>query len=319
MNTLLASLAIALSAAAGAQEQERDSAAPPAIRIKLECDTRRLNPGAPMWVRFVIENATDQPADLDEPADYLAGLEIKDPAGRVLKSAAASKEKRRTSAVDGRGFIGRAVDLRPALAGLTYDEGPFEFVWKWAGAESNVLRPFVIRDWVATIETTHGDLTIEFYPEDAPRHVLNFLDLARNKFYDGLTFHRVIPGFVAQAARGARPPNYRLKAEFNERKHLFGTVSMARSEDPDSAATEFFICLAALESLDGRYTVFGQMIAGEPVLRDIEKVKTDHSPCARCGKALEAAYTPCCRQHHEDRPEVDVVIKKVTLAEKKPK
>jgi peptidyl-prolyl cis-trans isomerase B (cyclophilin B) len=181
---------------------------------------------------------------------------------------------------------------------------------------SNTVEPWLVKDWVATLDTTLGELRLEFLPEAAPRHVLNFVDLARQGLYDGTIFHRVIPGFMAQGGKVKDPVKFRVKGEFNSYPHDVGTVSMARGHEPDSASTEFFICFASTEGLDGKYTVFGQMVAGEPVLRKIEKAQTDHSPCSRCGKQNEAKPTQCCRECHEDRPKVDIVIKKVTLTEK---
>jgi len=145
--------------------------------------------------------------------------------------------------------------------------------------------------------------------------VLNFMDLARRGLYDGTTFHRVIPGFMAQAGKLKEPTTFRVKAEFSALPHNVGTLSMARTAEVDSASSEFFICFGRTEGLDGKYTVFGQMVAGEAVLRNIEKAQTDHSPCSKCGKQNEARPTSCCRECHEDKPKVDIVIKKVTLAE----
>jgi peptidyl-prolyl cis-trans isomerase B (cyclophilin B) len=298
---------------AGAQEKENKPA--PTVRLRLSSE-RRLNPSREMPVRFTIENATEGDLEIDEPADYLDGLEILDGDGKVLKKFGASSAKKRTVKVEKGGFIGRVLDITPAMTEAKAGEGIVKLTWKQGTATSNTIEPFVVRDWVATVETNHGDIRLEFFPEVAPRHVLNFTDIARQGRYDGLTFHRIIPSFMMQGGKFKDPPGFRLKAEFNEYRHDVGTLSMARTGDPDSASTEFFICFARLPALDGKYTVFGQMVAGEPVLRAIEKVPTDHSPCPKCGKELEPRPTPCCGAHHEDRPRVDVVIKKITLIEK---
>jgi len=106
-----------------------------------------------------------------------------------------------------------------------------------------------------------GEIRIEFYPEDAPKTVENFVTLAKKGFYDGLTFHRVEPGFVVQGGdpkgNGTGGPGYTIKAEFNKQKHLRGAVAMARSQDPDSAGSQFYICFQPAPFLDGKYTVFG--------------------------------------------------------------
>jgi cyclophilin family peptidyl-prolyl cis-trans isomerase len=309
-------LLLAVLLIAAGQEGDKRPAAP-AVRLRLSCE-RRLDPGSAMSVRFTIENATDREAEIDEPADYLDGLEVLDSEGKVLRPFGSSKEKKRTVKVEPGGFFGRIVDLGPAVAAAKVSEGIIKVTWKWAGAVSNTLEPFLVREWVATIDTNYGEIRMEFYPDAAPRHVLNFTDLARRGFYEGLTFHRVIPGFMAQGGRAKERPGFRVKAEFNDIRHDLGTVSMARLPgDPDSATSEFFICFDRLPSLDGKYTVFGQVVAGESVLKEIGKVKTDHeSPCQKCGKALEAKAGPCCGGHHEDKPKVDVTIKKITLAAK---
>ena len=126
---------------------------------------------------------------------------------------------------------------------------------------------------VSVIETTKGRIVFEFYPQDAPKTVENFVTLANKRFYDGLTFHRVVPGFVIQGGDpqgdGSGGPGYHIKAEFNGRKHLDGTVAMARAADPDSAGSQFYICLGPQPFLDGKYTVFGQVIEGLDVVHQI--------------------------------------------------
>jgi len=128
----------------------------------------------------------------------------------------------------------------------------------------------------AVIETKFGNIELRFFPEVAPNHVKNFIELAKKEFYDGTTFHRVIPGFMIQGGdpnsknpdrskHGFGGPGYTLKAEFNEKPHNRGTLSMARSQDPDSAGSQFFICVANSSRLDGHYTVFGEVISGMDV------------------------------------------------------
>ena len=118
-----------------------------------------------------------------------------------------------------------------------------------------------------------GEIRLELYPEDAPKTVESFVALAKKGFYDRLTFHRVVPGFVVQGGDpkgdGTGGPGYRLKAEFNSRKHLRGTLAMARSQDPDSAGSQFYICLGPQPSLDGKYTVFGQVLSGMELVDQI--------------------------------------------------
>jgi len=116
------------------------------------------------------------------------------------------------------------------------------------------------------METKHGDILIELYADTAPNTVANFKALAGSGYYDGLTFHRVIDGFMAQGGdpdgTGMGGPGYKVKAEFNERKHVRGTLAMARSSDPDSAGSQFYICYGDTPHLDGQYTIFGQVTEG---------------------------------------------------------
>ena len=119
-----------------------------------------------------------------------------------------------------------------------------------------------------------GEIRMEFYPADAPKTVENFVTLAKKGFYNGLTFHRVVPDFVVQGGcpkgNGTGGPGYQIKAEFNKQKHLRGTVAMARSQDPDSAGCQFYICYGATPHLDGQYTVFGKVVQG---IENVDKIK----------------------------------------------
>ena len=126
----------------------------------------------------------------------------------------------------------------------------------------------------AKIQTNFGNLKVEFYPDIAPGHVDNFVTLAKKGFYDGLAFHRILKGFMMQGGcphgTGTGGPGYQIDAEFSDRQHKFGTLSMARSADPNSAGSQFFICFGNASSLDGKYTVFGQVVSGEDILRKVE-------------------------------------------------
>ncbi len=125
----------------------------------------------------------------------------------------------------------------------------------------------------AVIETKFGNLEIKFFPDVAPNHVKNFIDLAKKGFYDGTIFHRVIPGFMIQGGdpntknpdrskHGMGGPGYTVKAEFSDKPHKRGTLSMARAADPNSAGSQFFICVAPASFLDKQYTVFGEVLSG---------------------------------------------------------
>jgi peptidyl-prolyl cis-trans isomerase B (cyclophilin B) len=142
-------------------------------------------------------------------------------------------------------------------------------------------------DEVAVIKTNQGEMVLEFYPDVAPKHVENFKTLAKKGFYDGTCFHRVIKGFMIQggdpltkdeankARWGTGDPGYKIKAEFNKKPHVRGTLSAARSQDPDSAGSQFFICHGAPSFLNGQYTVYGQLIKGDDVLEKIATTPTE--------------------------------------------
>jgi peptidyl-prolyl cis-trans isomerase B (cyclophilin B) len=142
----------------------------------------------------------------------------------------------------------------------------------------------------AIIETKFGDMELRFFPDVAPNHVNNFVDLTKKGLYEGSTFHRVIPGFMIQGGdpnsknpdrskHGMGGPGYTVKAEFNNKPHKRGTLSMARASHPDSAGSQFFICVADSFFLDRQYTVFGEVVSGMEVADKIvsqPRDKTDN-------------------------------------------
>lgn len=139
-------------------------------------------------------------------------------------------------------------------------------------------------DEVAILSTDAGDMVVAFWPDVAPKTVENFKKLAKQSFYDGTAFHRIVKGFMIQGGDplsknddprvGTGGPGYQIKAEFNRKPHVRGVISMARSSDPDSAGSQFFICLAEASFLNGKYTAFGQLIQGDDVLGKIGDTPT---------------------------------------------
>ena len=139
---------------------------------------------------------------------------------------------------------------------------------------------------VAVIKTNKGEMVAEFWNDVAPKTVANFKKLAGEKFYDGTAFHRVIKGFMIQggdpltkddsqqARWGTGDPGYKIDAEFSTKAHTRGVLSMARSQDPNSAGSQFFICHGSPSFLDGKYTAFGKLIKGDDVLEKIATVQT---------------------------------------------
>jgi peptidyl-prolyl cis-trans isomerase B (cyclophilin B) len=142
---------------------------------------------------------------------------------------------------------------------------------------------------VAVIKTSEGEMVLEFWPEVAPQTVANFKKLAKDGFYNGTAFHRIIKGFMIQGGDpltkdpskesewGTGGPGYQVKAEFNERPHVRGVISMARSRDPNSAGSQFFICHGVAKSLDRQYTAFGRLIRGDDVLEKIASTPVTRS------------------------------------------
>ncbi len=140
----------------------------------------------------------------------------------------------------------------------------------------------------AVLETVHGNIEINFFSDKAPNHVKNFQKLAQEKFYDGTAFHRVIPGFMIQGgdpnsksadkgSHGTGGPGYMVDAEFNDVAHKRGVVSMARSSDPNSAGSQFFIVVKDSPFLDGQYTAFGEVVNGMDVADKIVGEPRDSS------------------------------------------
>ena len=150
-----------------------------------------------------------------------------------------------------------------------------------ASVNAEEKKPMNSTNEVAVIKTSEGEMIAEFWPDVAPNTVENFKKLARSGFYDGTAFHRIVKGFMIQGGDpltkdpakesryGTGDPGYKIKAEFNDRSHERGVLSMARSSDPDSAGSQFFICLANVSRLDHQYTAFGKIIKGDDVLGKI--------------------------------------------------
>jgi peptidyl-prolyl cis-trans isomerase B (cyclophilin B) len=149
-----------------------------------------------------------------------------------------------------------------------------------------LLTAVVSAQEIAVIETKFGKIEMEFFADKAPGHVKNFKDLAKKGFYDGTIFHRVIPGFMIQggdpntksddrSAHGMGGPGHSINAEFNDTLHKRGILSMARSQDPNSAGSQFFIVVKKSSFLDGKYTAFGKVLSGMAVADQIVNAPRD--------------------------------------------
>src|SRR3954452_1725746 len=149
---------------------------------------------------------------------------------------------------------------------------------------------------VAVITTSEGDMVVQFWTDAAPNTVENFKKLARQGFYDGTIFHRIVKGFMIQggdpnskdpakeSSYGLGGPGYKVNAEFNDHSHDRGVISMARSADPKSAGSQFFICLAPVHRLDHQYTTFGKLIKGENVLEKIGDIPVTRNSVSEMSK-----------------------------------
>jgi peptidyl-prolyl cis-trans isomerase B (cyclophilin B) len=158
-----------------------------------------------------------------------------------------------------------------------------------ASVNAEEKKPMNSTNEVAVIKTSEGEMVAELWPDVAPNTVENFKKLARSGFYDGTAFHRIVKGFMIQGGDpltkdpakesryGTGDPGYKIKAEFNDRSHERGVLSMARSNDPDSAGSQFFICLANVSRLDHQYTTFGKLIKGDDVLGKIGDIEVTMS------------------------------------------
>src|SRR5438067_2245955 len=155
-----------------------------------------------------------------------------------------------------------------------------------ASVNAEEQKPMNSAKEVAVIKTSEGEMVAEFWPEVAPNTVENFKKLARSGFYDGTAFHRIVKGFMIQGGDpltkdpakesryGTGDPGYKINAEFNDRSHQRGVLSMARSNDPNSAGSQFFICLGDASFLDHKYTAFGKLIKGDDVLTKLGDAET---------------------------------------------
>jgi peptidyl-prolyl cis-trans isomerase B (cyclophilin B) len=149
---------------------------------------------------------------------------------------------------------------------------------------------------VAVIKTSEGDMVLQFWTDAAPNTIENFKKLARQGFYNGTIFHRIVKGFMIQGgdpnskdsgkegSYGEGGPGYKIKAEFNDHPHERGVISMAREPDPDSAGSQFFICLAPVPRLDHQYTTFGKLIKGDDVLAKIGDTPVTRSSMGEISK-----------------------------------
>ncbi len=278
-----------------------------AVEAELFARKTLIQMGQPVWVECLIRNSLDEPATLVSgdasealPADGAMGLPLEHVfSGEVGESLIVRAESDtrparvaspmlpaagRTVVVAPHATVGRRIDLS-RYCDLLRRPGTYEIQWRpYRGTlQSNKLRITVAPLRQAVIHTDFGKMTMRFYYDQAPQHVQNFVELAEKGFYDGLTFHRVVHGGLIQGGcprgdgTGVRPDGKLLKAELSDLPLDVGSVVMATARnDPDSASTQFYICLTRLRNLDGKQTVFGYLTGEESfeTLRKIGSVPT---------------------------------------------
>lgn len=277
------------------------------IRVTVRADRAVVQAGRPVWVEFSVTNLTDEPVTLRVPGGTVKNTECGEiglPLGHVFSGpqhSALSIQNVHGDRYDAQVMVpppapvaelqlaphaslGTRVDVSRYYESLRRP-GKYTLVWQpYDGIVSSApLAVQILAERQAVILTEFGKITLRFYYEEAPNHVANFIQLAETKFYDNLTFHRVVPGGLIQGGdprgdrRGVRPDGVRLKAEFSRIPFEFGTVGMARSpRDPDSASCQFFICLARQSAFDGNQTAFAYVVGDESfeTLRRIAVVPT---------------------------------------------
>ncbi len=277
------------------------------VRVEFQIERPVVQAGREVWAQFMVTNLTDEPVTLRVPeakeaeSSSLMGLPLPHVFSGVNWSALAIINQHgdpfdEQTSMPPRGPVPKVVIAPHASVGTRVElthyyeslKRPGEYTLLWRPYHGQVLsQPVnlrVLAERQAVILTEFGKMTLRFYYNEAPNHVASFIELVQMKFYDNLTFNRVIPGALIQGGdprgdrRGIRPDGKRLKAEFNKIPFDLGTVGMARSpRDPDSASCQFFICLGRQPGFDGQQTAFGYLVGDESIetLRKIAAVPTD--------------------------------------------
>jgi len=242
--------------------------------------------GDPVHVRITARN--DSKAEVVNPlADPVPqGFRVRDKAGvsHTPTNPGTAAPNRRPGRLGPGSYFGQVIDLAPFFP-ILKQLGKYQVSYAANGVEAEAVELNVIPEfnpdstYTATLKTRLGSMTLDLYLKDAPAHVQNFVDLARQGFYDGLAIHYIRPGEMIAAGDprgdGSGGSGFMVPPEFNERKHLAGTVGMIRLPAPaNSGSSQFYICLAPLPERDGKFSVFGQVTEGMPVLQKIAQVPT---------------------------------------------
>ncbi|MBP7933001.1 MAG: peptidylprolyl isomerase [Phycisphaerae bacterium] len=290
-----ATTAFGLGEATGKEEARGPATQPaPIIAAWLRTDRPLVQAGREVWIDFILTNLTTAPVSLQIPRTTsegagaplmglptahvfsgvgFSGLSIRDVHGDAFDTSVSVSPRGLVPAIQlaPHGSVGVRLEMSQYYDSLRRP-GKYTLVWRpYEGAvESPPLQIQVLPQRQAVFTTSFGKMRMRFYYEEAPNHVQNFIELVEQRFYDGLTFNRIIPGGLIQGGdprgdrRGVRSDGKRLVAEFSNIPFELGTVGMARSmRDPDSASCQFFICLGRQPSFDGNQTAFGYLVGDE--------------------------------------------------------
>jgi cyclophilin family peptidyl-prolyl cis-trans isomerase len=236
--------------------------------------------GQPLVLRVTVYNSTDRSIRVGPGLLTGSRLELTGEGQRRLEPTAGEGESRDLGPGQRTTFD---LDLAALFPGLA-EPGEYLLTAVYPQFRSNTVRLRIIpafdidADYRAEVETDRGSFTLRFFPDSAPGHVRNFVNLARSGYYDGSIFHRILPGTMIQSGDptglGHGGPGYTIRAEFSDRRHRRGTLSMARRpEDPNSAGSQWFICLDRVPDWDGQYTIFGEVVEGMETVDAIGKIR----------------------------------------------
>ncbi|MFQ5669659.1 MAG: peptidylprolyl isomerase [Acidobacteriota bacterium] len=288
---LLGALAVCLMltpgllARAGTETAEEAAPPAPASEIRLEIRGLYYQTGRPVRVRLSARNTGEDPVENPLGNPLAKGFELVDREGTAhtpVKPGAPAPKEQPAKLAPG-AYFGQILDLTPYFP-LLAREGTYTLTYHSKGRESNPVTLYVLppfnpsSTYAAVIKTEFGDMKLDLFPDVAPLTVENFVNLAREGFYDGLTFHYIQPGEIIMGGdprgNGTGSSGIFIPAEFSDRQHLVGTVGMVRGRDPNSASSQFYICLSPQPERDGRFTVFGQIVDGMDALNRLAAVKT---------------------------------------------
>jgi len=265
--------------------QEETAAKPKQPHVVLEVQGLHYDVGKPVLVRATIRNDGDTEVDNPLTDPIAAGLRVHDPDGKIWKPTGLDKAspQDQPKRLGPRSYFGQVLDISPNFPVLA-KLGRYEVTYEYGDEQGppvtvNIIPAFNPNaNYKAVVKTAVGEFTIQLYREDAPLTVRTFVDLSRQGFYNGLVFHYVKPGDILIGGDpngdGSGGSGFFLPAEFNSRQHLAGTVAMVRGAEPDSASSQFYICLKPEPERDGKFTVFGQVVDGMDTLGRLAETPT---------------------------------------------